>query len=94
MVLTWPDKKDGCFKLNFMQEIIEMEAESGENKESDAKQDKIQSHDPRERFDFYLTGCFIICVTIKLCMLFKGYIKLKDIFFLILSQKTYVVYVA
>ena len=52
MVLTWPDKKDGCFKLNFMQEIIEMEPENGENKESDAKQDKIPSHDPRERFDF------------------------------------------
>lgn len=27
MVLTWPDKKDGCFKLNLIEQIIDMQRE-------------------------------------------------------------------
>ena len=50
MVLTWQDKKDGCFKVDYMEAIIEAEAEI--DRTSQEKQDKTQSEDTEKRFHF------------------------------------------
>ena len=53
MVLTWQDKKDGCFKVDYMEAIMEgLKAEAEIDKTSQEKQDKTQSEDTEKRFHF------------------------------------------
>lgn len=41
MILTWPDKKDGCFKFPIIEAILEDEEESKLLSESHEKQRRI-----------------------------------------------------
>ena len=50
MVLTWPDKKDGCFKISLMQYLLEEAEENGQTVKSFGTQ-RRNGFRPRERLE-------------------------------------------